>query len=269
MNKLKNIKIAFIDIDGTLSNSERKISKENCLAIENAKEKGLIIVLSSGRNNRYVYNASKYANASNYIISCNGAEIFDYKNNISINSNKLSKEKINIIWKFCKENNIGCILNSRNNRFCNKNHFIAEEDKILVDNIFDINKDIFQIVTFGYEYEKMKELEELINSINLKIANPSQSYLEKNCSNHHFFFDITNNDISKGKAIKELLEHLNLTKDNAIGFGDHINDFDLFDAVGFKIAMGNANPRLKEKADFITLSNDEHGVAHFLNNFID
>lgn len=269
MKKLKNIKIAFVDIDGTLSNSERKISLETTEAVKSAKGKGLIVVLSSGRNNRYVCNASKNANASNYIIACNGAEIFDYENNISIKTNKISEDKIKVIWEFCEENNIGCILNSRNNRFCNKNYFIEEEDKILIDNITNINEDIFQMVTFGYEYEKMQELEKLINSINLNIANPSQSYLEKNCLNHHFFFDVTNNYISKGKAIKELLEYLNLKKENAIGFGDHINDFDLFDAVGFKIAMGNANSKLKEKADFITLSNDEHGVAYFLNNFID
>jgi len=106
MEKLKNINIAFVDIDGTLSNSERKITKETSEAIKSAKEKGLIVVLSSGRNNGYVCNASKNANASNYIISCNGAEIFDYENNISIKANKISKEKINIIWKFCQDNNI-------------------------------------------------------------------------------------------------------------------------------------------------------------------
>jgi len=269
MKKLKNIKIAFVDIDGTLSNSKRKIAKETSEAIKNATDQGLLVVLCSGRNNEYVQNASQSANASSYIIACNGAEIYDYKNDVYIKKNIIDMDDINTIWDFCQRNNLGCILNSKHNRLCNKNHFIEEEDKILIDNVKDIKKDVFQIVVFGYEYKKMQELEKLIDSTVLKISNYSLSYLEKNCSSHHFFFDITNHDTSKGIAIKELLNYLNLTKENAIGFGDHINDFDLFDAVGFKIAMGNSNPKLKEKADFVTLSNDEHGVAYFLNNFID
>ena len=67
----------------------------------------------------------------------------------------------------------------------------------------------------------------------------------------------------------KLLDYLNIEKKQSIGFGDHINDYDLFNEVGFKIAMGNANDDLKEIADFVTLSNDENGVAYFLNNFIE
>lgn len=269
MEKLKNIKIAFIDIDGTLSNSKKEISNITSMAIKRATEKGLLVVLCSGRNNLYVYNASKSANASKYIISCNGAEIFDYKNNLHIKSSKIKRNDTSIIWDYCNSNNIGCLLNAKNNRYCNKNHFIEENDKILINDLKDVSDDIFQLVAVGYDYKTMHELEKLINSTNLRIANPSQSYLQKDCANHHLFFDITNNDVSKGSAIEELLNYLKVSRENAIGFGDHINDFDLFDAVGFKIAMGNANPKLKEKADFITLSNDEHGVAYFLDNFID
>lgn len=268
MEKLKNIKIAFIDIDGTLSNSERKISNETKEAIKNATNKGLIVVLCSGRNNGYVYNASKNCNASQYIISCNGAEIFDYENNLYIKNEQIYFNDLEIIWEYCIDNNLGCILNCKDKRFCNSNHYIEQEDKSIIDSVDNSIDDIYQMVTFGYEYEKMKNLEELINRGNLQITNPSLSYLEKDCSSHHFFFDINTKGVSKGKAIKELLNYLNLSKENAIGFGDHVNDFDLFNEVGFKVAMGNANERLKEIADYITLSNDDHGVAYFLNNFI-
>lgn len=269
MEKLKNIKIVFTDIDGTLSNSNRKISNETINAIKNAVSKGIIVVLCSGRNNQYVCKLSKKANASNYVISCNGSEIYDYNSNIHIYENNIKKEDIIPIWKYCNDNNLGLLLNCENIRYCNNNHYIEEEDKKIINSINNIKENIFQLVTFGYDYEKMNNLEKIINSSNLKIINLSNSYINKNCSKHHFFFDIINKSSSKGNAIEKLLNHLNLKKENAIGFGDHINDYDLFDSVGFKIAMGNADNKLKDKADFITLSNDDNGVAHFLNNFID
>jgi len=105
MKKLKNIKIAFVDIDGTLSNSKRKIAKETSEAIKNATDQGLLVVLCSGRNNEYVQNASQSANASSYIIACNGAEIYDYKNDVYIKKNIIDMDDINTIWDFCQRNN--------------------------------------------------------------------------------------------------------------------------------------------------------------------
>lgn len=269
MEKLKNIKIAFIDIDGTLNNSKREISDVTKEAIKNATNKGLIVVLCSGRNNRFVYNASKDCNASQYIIACNGAEIFDYKNDVYIKEKKINFNDLDPIWHYCNDNNLGCLLNCKDKRYCNKNHYIEQDDKQMINDINNLNSNIYQMITFGYEYEKMKELEQLIKESNLKITNPSLSYLNKDCTSHHYFFDINTKETNKGNAIKYLLNYLNLTKENAIGFGDHVNDFDLFNEVGFRIAMGNANDKLKEIANYITLSNDEHGVAYFLNNFID
>jgi len=269
MKKLKDIKIIFTDIDGTLSNSKREITKETSLEIKKATEKGIIVVLCSGRNNRYVYNYSKKSNASNYIICCNGAEVFDYKNNKHITSHNIDKTKIKKIWDFCLHNDLGCVLNCQNIRYSTPYRAIEELDKKIVEDISTINDKVFQIVTYGYNYDKMKKLEDFVNNQKLQVINVSNSYLNQDSSQGHFFFDIVNHNINKGTAVKELLQYLNIKKEQSIGFGDHINDFDLFSEVGFKVAMGNANQKLKEQADYITLSNDENGVAHFLNNFID
>lgn len=271
MEKLKNIKIAFIDIDGTLSNSEKKITSETIKAIKEAKTKGLQVILCSGRSNRYVYNMSKIANASNYFICCNGAEIYDYNENKYIYYNKMDFEDIKKVWYFCKDNGICCILNSTKDRYCNEHLYIEEKNRYLIDDINIVKDiDIYQIITGNNNYDSMYRLSECLKEIeNLKITNASNSFVTKNKNSNHYFLDIDNKDVSKGNAIKKVLNYFNLTKENAIGFGDHINDFDLFNEVGFKIAMNNASTKLKDKADFITLSNDENGVAYFLNNYID
>lgn len=271
MSKLKNIKIAFIDIDGTLSNTKKQITVETKLAIKNARKNGLFVILCSGRGNDYVCNYSKLTNASQFVISCNGAIIFDYKQNNIIYQSKINFEQIKLIWNYCLENYIQCILNGKDKRYCNNIHYVKESNKKLISNINDLaNEDIYQIVTGGNNFELIYNLERFIKqNTNLKIVNASNCYINKIKNRNHYFFDITNNDVNKGIAIKLLLSYLNLKKENSIGFGDHINDLELFDSVEFKIAMSNAMEKLKDKADFITLSNDDNGVVYFLNNYID
>lgn len=270
MKKLKNIKIAFIDIDGTLSNSKKEVTKETIESIKYATKHGMYVVLCSGRTNSYVCEISKKIHASSFVISCNGAETYNYETNQNVFDNKIAIDDINTIWKYCQTNNIGCILNTQDQRYCNEAIYDNYSNKILLKGIQSFNIDTYQIVTGQKNYDKMSQLEKFIGeNNNLKITNASSAYIEKIQNGNHYFFDITNKNVNKGIAIKQLLEYLKLGKENAIGFGDHINDHDLFESVGFKIAMANANPKLKEQADFITLSNDENGVAHFLNNFID
>ena len=271
MEKLKNIKIAFVDIDGTLSNSNKEITSETSTAIKMAVENGLKVVLCSGRGNRYVYNFSKESNVSNYMICCNGAEVFDYLENTYLYCSRIEFDNIKKIWDYCYDNGICCILNSKCIRYCNSHLFVPDNDKIIINNIDEVkNKDIYQIVVGNNDFDSIYKMNKFIDTLgNLKIVNASLSYVNKIKNGNHYFLDITNNGVSKGNAIKELLNYLNLKKENAIGFGDHINDYELFNEVGFKIAMENASDALKEKANFITLSNDENGVAYFLNNFID
>lgn len=271
MNKLKNIKIAFVDIDGTISNSNKQITKETNQAIENATKNGLIVVLCSGRSNDYVYKYSKLANASPTIISCNGALIFDYKQNKNILQNKINFEQVKLLWNYCNENSIHCLLNGKNKRYCNSINYFDENNTILIRHIDNLkNENIYQFVAGCDFFEPIYNLDCFISqNTNLKIVNASNGYINRIKNENHYFLDITNDNVNKGIAIKKLLVHLNLKKENSIGFGDHINDFDLFKEVGFKIAMDNAMNDLKKQADFITLSNDDNGVAYFLNNFID
>lgn len=270
MDKLKNIKIAFIDIDGTLSNSQKQISRETKATIKNVTKNGLITVLCSGRGNDYVYNYSKLASASQFIISCNGALIYDYKEDEIIYQSKMNLKQIKLVWEYCQKNSLLCILNGKSKRYCNSITYIKEDDKIIIQNIDELKDvDIYQIVVGHDNFEPINNLELFVNkNTNFKVVNASNCYINKIKNGNHYFLDITNNEVSKGLAINELLNFLNLKKQNAIGFGDHINDFELFDAVGFKVAMSNAMKKLKDKADFITLSNDDNGVAYFFNNFI-
>ena len=82
------------------------------------------------------------------------------------------------------------------------------------------------------------------------------------------FCDIANINSNKGIAVKRMLEILNIKKEETIAIGDDNNDLSMFEQVGYKVAVDNAIDIVKQKADEITLSNDEDGVAGFLEEFV-
>ena len=82
------------------------------------------------------------------------------------------------------------------------------------------------------------------------------------------FCDIANINSNKGNAVKKLLEILNISKNEAIAIGDDNNDLAMFEQVGYRVAVDNAIDVVKEKANEITLSNDDDGVAVFLEKLL-
>ena len=62
---------------------------------------------------------------------------------------------------------------------------------------------------------------------------------------------------------------LGIAKDEIAAFGDNLNDLELFDSAGIRVAMGNAEDELKHKADLIAPSNDEGGVGAIIEQLLD
>ena len=104
---------------------------------------------------------------------------------------------------------------------------------------------------------------------NVEIKNRHKSLLDdKFKDDNTIFCDIANINSNKGNAVKKLLEILNIKKEETIAIGDDNNDLSMFEQVGRKVAMNNAIDLVKEKADEITLSNDEDGVAIYLEKLL-
>ena len=84
---------------------------------------------------------------------------------------------------------------------------------------------------------------------------------------HPFILNVLENDVSKSLAIFKVLEFFNIDKKEAIAFGDGENDIDMIELVGFGIAMGNANEKLKSVVDFVTKDSDEDGIMYVLDKY--
>lgn len=266
------IKAIFIDIDGTLRNSERELSIKTINTIKKVTENGILVILCSGRPRKYTEKISRECFASKYIITSSGGNIFDYEQNKVLYINKMDKEAIIKLYDIANPADVRFIMNVGEGRVVNKVKHPDQEIKLGEDiRSFVYNNDVVQCTIADSDFDKIKNLIPKLEQVeNVEIKNRHKSLLDiKFKDDKTIFCDIANIDCNKGTAIKKLLEILNIKKEEAIAIGDDNNDLSMFEQVGYKVAVANAIDIVKEKADEITLSNDDDGVAVFLEKLLE
>ncbi len=139
--------------------------------------------------------------------------------------------------------------------------FIRNDSQILlnesnIDNM--LTKNIKQIMIIGNDKEKIKKYKSKVEKYNLNIIDTSNDLKEE------IWFSIVSNKTSKGIALKKLAEHLNIPMCKTVAIGNDNNDLSMIQVARVGVAVGNATDELKKVANFITNSNDEDGVAKFL-----
>lgn len=269
---MKNeIKVMFVDIDRTLTDNNKQVTAKNAQAIKEAVEKGIKVVLCSGRGTYYAVKKSKDANASQYVILNNGAQIYDYEKEESLFEEPIPS---NVLYKFIKEledNDIEYILNTPTFRYGSKrvDRSLDVRDKILQNIEMVKEETILQVVGETKDFDSMDKLIKIVESHpELRVLNVSRSYIEGKRDEKRYYADINYKTVNKGAGIEKFLEIFTLTKEQSICFGDYINDLDMFEACGTKVAMANGSDEVKQKADYVTLSNEESGVADYIYKFI-
>lgn len=252
-NILNNIKIAFFDIDGTLTNNNKIISDANISALKKLKKKNIYIVLVSGRWNNYLLKYAQDIEVVDYIISTQGSCLYDVKKKYILKSETLSPFLVHKLVNYCIKHKLKLIL---------ANLDLIEDNLVLLDNI-----DIYQGIISCKTKDDVKQLSQFIDTEkDLYISYISAPYYQ-NISKNHYTVNVNLKTTNKGQTINYLLSYLNISKDDSICFGDNINDLSMFDSCNVKVAMDNAASIIKQKATYITLSNDNDGVSYFINKY--
>ena len=227
------IKAIFIDIDGTLRDSDRNLSARTINAVKKVTDNGILVILCSGRPRKYTEQISRECFASKYIITSSGGMIYDYEEN----KVKHADQEIQL-------------------------------DEDIKDFVY--NNPVVQCTIADSDFDKIKNLIPKIDKVeNVEIKNRHKSLLDdKFKDDKTVFCDIANINSNKGNAVRKLLEILNIPKEDTIAIGDDNNDLSMFEQVGYTVAVNNAIDIVKEKSDEITLSNDEDGVAVYLEKLL-
>lgn len=262
-------KYIFMDIDRTLTNSNGEISNNNIEAMQEIVKKNTEIIFTSGRCNYHLMEIRNKCGCGRYLISSNGSMIYDMVDEKIIYKSVIDTSILEKVFKYCLDNRLALDFNTDKCRFCNKYYNYKNEDKdiVVIDSLDEVDKEnITQFIIGSYDYQKMIDVKKYLANFNeVEIVNSSTTLKQKKYdSKKGFFYDVVNKGINKGIGIRQLIKLLNISKDQCIAIGDHTNDLPMFEEVGYKIAMGNAYQELKDKADYITKTNDEDGVEYAL-----
>lgn len=262
-------KFIGIDMDGTLLNNEHSISTENQAAIKNAKKHGVNVVITTGRPFSGVEKFLDTLNMdseNDFIIMYNGALVIKASTREIISESLISLDEVLALESFSKE--LGVDIHVVTDQAC-----ISPYENKYGRYEADLNYMDFVIQDFSTLDPKTKIYKVMFSKDESKLI-PIFNKLPKNiCDKYEltmsapFYIDFLSKGVNKSSGIKVLTEYLNIQQNAVICIGDAGNDINMIEYAGLGVAMGNASLELRSKADFITLNNDEHGVAHVINKF--
>lgn len=267
-------KLIVSDMDGTLLNSQGKVSDETKKAMKNLLEKGMYIAIATGRIYTTARVYAKHLGIVTPIICCNGAVVKNLEDDKKIYGNPISKEDCFKIIDICKENDLYFHFYSEDTIYGEKLEYkmlyfsewaktLNEEDRIKIKVVEDSREIIEKetIYKFGIQTDDI----ELLDYISKLMNKEKNIEARKSLSN---MLDLMNKGVSKGNAVKNLAKSLGIKREEIIAIGDNENDISMLEYAGLGVAMGNAEEEVKKVADYVTDTNDNEGVANVIYNFM-
>ena len=264
-------KILVLDIDGTLTNSKKEITQRTKRAIRMAQEKGVVVVVASGRPSAgitHIADALELQKYGGYVLSFNGAVITNYRTKEVIFEKVLPDGAVPFLYEESKKSGITIvsylddviITETLDNKYVDIEAFINRMKVVKPDDfVGTLRSPVTKCLMVGepciLEQEERRLKKKVGEKLNVYRSEP-------------FFLEIMPRNIDKAYSLGKLLKHLNLDREEMIACGDGFNDRSMIAFAGLGVAMCNAQPEVKEVADIVTLTNDEDGVAMVVEDYI-
>ncbi len=261
-----SIKLVTIDIDGTLINSQHQLTQRTKVAIQKAKQAGVKIVLSTGRPlpgvTKYLKELALF-DVGDYVITYNGSLVQETHSEKIISAHTLTYDNFIEIEAMARK--LGSHLHTIDDKYIyTANQHISPytmHEATLTG--MPLYYRPIDSMTSGLTIIKMMMIDEpeiLDNVIQRIPAWFKEKYTTAKSAD--YYYEILNKQASKGAALQELADYLHLKKEETMAIGDNENDLSMLEVAGTSVGMGNAVDSVKNVVDFVTLSNDEDGVAH-------
>lgn len=256
--KISTPKIIFFDIDDTLSRNGI-IAEHNKATLEQLADTDIKLVISTGRSKAILPEdilALLDADILDAIICMNGQYSFDKSGQIS--HYPLTAEQTDKIVRLCQQSDLIHKFDSATHiAWSGENERLREFNAVTPNSILDPEyyktNTVYQCsVFFNNQQEKMQDID--FAQYDLKLVHW-----------HQIGADILPAEASKARGIKDMCEYYAVDASECMAFGDGMNDLEMFDLVGFAVAMGDAQPALIERADFVTGTIEEYGIQTVLN----
>ena len=262
-------KLLALDLDGTLLRDDLTISSRNKEAIKKVRAKGVEVVIATGRPNSAAVKYIKELELDSYLITYNGALIKDIKKDKIIKHSPVELEISYEILDYVKANDLYLNIYLKDQIFCNKDceerqyykELMGVEPIIVEDNLEKI---------FDQESTKLLIIEKNLEETEKIFNNLSEKYSDRLKFKRSIIdcIDIMDKSVSKGNALKVLVDLLGLNSEQLTAIGDRNNDLEMIEYAGVGVAVSSGEKILKDAADYITVSNNEDGVAEYIEKFI-
>lgn len=255
-------KIIFFDIDDTLSRGG-VIASHNKTTLERLSNTDIKLVIATGRSKSIIPEdilGLFEAGVFDAIVCTNGQYSFDKEGIIS--HYPLTLQQAAKIDELCRQDHLIHKFDSDTHlAWANDNEqiraFIASNPSSIIDPNYYKSNPVYQCSVFFKDDERrMQEVD--FAKFGLKLVHW-----------HQIGGDILPIDASKERGVRDVCQHFDIDISEAMAIGDGFNDLEMFDAVGYAIAMGDGQPALQQRADFITGSIEEYGLQQVLHPLLE
>lgn len=270
---MNSYKLLALDMDGTVLNSQKKITPRTQAAINGLIQRGVYVVVSTGRDLAELSDYREAFKAMQYGILMSGGLVYDFLHATPVRIHAVAEETMHKLIDFGLEERAMIHLHTVKDS-------IAREEDIQQMATFGMGvyQSMFDRICVRYtdanEYVRAHPGEVVKvnlyhrdktsrdrNFARIKPLNLSISFAEA------FNLEMSPANVTKGSGLRELCEFLKLNLAETIAIGDAPNDVEILQTAGLAVVMGNASDDIKKLADHVTLDNDSDGVAAAVDRF--
>lgn len=264
-------KLIAIDMDGTLLREDKSVSERTKNAIKLAKEKGVYVVIATGRPidgvSRYLEELDMLGE-NDYVLSYNGGLVLKTKSREVVSKTVLTGADLHYLHNLSKELGVNIhafsevhgLMTPKNSKYTEVEANI-NGIRITINDYSDIEDDhsIIKVMMIDEPEVLQKAIDNLPKEVYEKYTVVRSA---------PFFLEFLNKKVNKGTGVELLAKHLNIKQEEIMTFGDAGNDLDMIVYAGMGVAMANAFDEVKEAANYITDSNENDGVAKAIEKFV-
>lgn len=289
------IKLIVSDLDGTLLKRYKSISKANVDAISQAQAKGIKVAIATGRgfdSTKQFIKTLKLDQYEGFLIVNNGQRIIDADTLKQQTNSKIPIELAKRVMRFAQKNNLQLILDGDEGLA-----FYSPKELELYRDVYRVlirilpyfrsilgRIHIFSL--FGFLKNQPVKILRHEDDISVLYNKIGLAHTKKQLDQHQAelrvqfddafevmrvspnWLDLSPKGITKHFGIQEVMKRLNIIEDEVMVLGDSENDISMLKAFKYSFAMGNAHENIKAYANYVTLSNQEDGVAHAIHKYV-
>lgn len=268
-----NIKLMAFDLDDTLLNHELDITPKTREAIFRAAEKGIYIVLCSGRSENAILPYVRKLEiagmeSGRYLIALNGSTIFDLHQRLNLFTANVPGSILQECYTTCCKEGLSCqvyspdsIFASNDNEWTRVDAKLTSLNMVIPEHFYDFLGNGHSKMVIPGDPEKIARFQPELKA---RLGDRAVVFTSK-----PFFLEVMPANCGKGEAIEFLANKLGIPMEQTMGFGDSMNDESMIIRTVHSVAMCNGIDHIKNTAKYVTrFSNEEDGIADFLNEFV-